>query len=51
LRPVYTATSAEAAAEELAEFSSRPWGTKYPNIAQSVNADQKLIPFVVETPK
>ena len=52
LRPVYTATSAEAAAEELEAFSSGPWGTKYPTIAQSWRrAWEHVIPFFAFPPE
>ncbi|MBK8959207.1 MAG: IS256 family transposase [Proteobacteria bacterium] len=52
LRPVYTATSAEAAAEELEAFSAGPWGTKYPTIARSWRrAWEHVIPFFAFPPE
>ena len=35
LRPVYRASSAEAAASALEAFDAGEWGRKYPSIAQS----------------
>ncbi len=47
LRPIYTAATAEAAAEALEEFAaSQPWGVKHPTIVQSwKRAWQNVIPF------
>ncbi len=52
LRPIYTATSAEVAAVELEAFSTGPWGTKYPTIAQSWRrAWEHVIPFFAFPPE
>lgn len=46
LRPVYTATNAEAAEHELAVFDER-WGAQYPMIAEAWRADwEHIIPFL-----
>jgi putative transposase len=52
LRPIYTATSAAAAAVELEAFSAGPWGTKYPTVAQSWRrAWEHVIPFFAFPPE
>lgn len=38
LRPIYTATTAEAAHEALEEFAGSHWGAKCPTIVQSLAA-------------
>jgi transposase-like protein len=52
LRPIYTAATAEAAAEALEEFAQRPWGAKHPTIVQSwKRAWQNVIPFFAFAPE
>jgi putative transposase len=52
LRPIYTATTAEAAAEALEEFAQTPWGAKHPTIVQSwKRAWQNVIPFFAFAPE
>jgi putative transposase len=51
LRPIYTAATAEAAAEALEEFASGHWGMKHPMIAPSWRrAWQNVIPFFAFPP-
>ncbi len=51
LRPIYTAPSAEAAAELLEAFAAGPWGQKYPSIAASWRrAWEHVVPFYVFPP-
>ena len=51
LRPIYTAATAEAAAEALEEFASADWGTKHPTIVQSWRrAWENVIPFFAFPP-
>ncbi|MFM7703842.1 MAG: IS256 family transposase [Rubrivivax sp.] len=46
LRPVYTAASAEAAAQALDEFERSAWGQKYPTVTASWRrAWDRVIPF------
>jgi transposase-like protein len=52
LRPIYTAATAEAAAEALEEFAQTPWGRKHPMIVQSwKRAWQNVIPFFAFAPE
>ena len=52
LRPIYTAATAEAAAEALEEFAQSPWGVKHPPIVQSwKRAWQNVIPFFAFSPE
>lgn len=51
-RPIYTAATAEAAAEALEEFAQTPWGIKHPTIVQSwKRAWQNVIPFFAFAPE
>ena len=51
LKPVYTAPSAEAAAEALDEFERGPWGQKYPTVVASWRrAWDRVIPFFTFPP-
>jgi transposase-like protein len=51
LKPVYTAPSAEAAAEALDEFERGPWGQKYPTVVASWRrAWDRVIPFFAFPP-
>lgn len=51
LRPVYTAPSAEAAAEALDAFERSPWGQKYPTVVASWRrAWDRVIPFFAFPP-
>ena len=51
LKPVYTAPSAEAAAEALGEFERGPWGQKYPTVVASWRrAWDRVIPFFAFPP-
>ncbi len=51
LRPIYTAPSAEAAAELLEAFAASSWGAKYPSIAASWRrAWEHVVPFYVFAP-
>jgi len=52
LKPIYTATNAEAALEALDAFERGPWGQKYPPIAQSWRRNwEQIIPFFVFSPE
>jgi transposase-like protein len=52
LRPIYAAATEAAAAETLEAFSTGPWGTKYPTIAQSWRRSwQHVIPFFAFPPE
>jgi transposase-like protein len=52
LRPIYTAATAEAAAEALEEFAQTPWAVKHPTIVQSwKRAWQNVIPFFAFAPE
>jgi transposase-like protein len=51
LRPIYTATTAQAAEEALEEFAASDWGEKLPTIVQSWRrAWQNVIPFFAFPP-
>ena len=51
LRPVYTATSAEAAADALGEFEQGQWGRKYPTVTAAWRrAWDRVIPFFAFPP-
>jgi len=51
LRKVYTAPSAEAAFDALAEFSASPWGRKYPQAAKVFEAAwEDFTPFLAFSP-
>ena len=51
LRPVYTAPSAEAAAEALDAFERSPWGQKYPTVVAAWRrAWDRVIPFFAFPP-
>jgi transposase-like protein len=51
LRPVYTAPSAEAAADALDEFERGPWGQKYPTVVAAWRrAWDRVIPFFAFPP-
>jgi putative transposase len=52
LRPVYTAPTAEAAAQCLPEFEAGPWGAKFPTIAASWRRVwEHVIPFFAFAPE
>ena len=52
LKPVYTAPSAEAAAEALDEFERSPWGQKYPTVTAAWRrAWDRVIPFFAFPPE
>ncbi|KQU72382.1 MULTISPECIES: IS256 family transposase [unclassified Rhizobacter] len=52
LKPVYTATSAEAAAQALDEFEHGPWGQKYPTVTAAWRrAWDRVIPFFAFPPE
>ena len=51
LRPIYTAGSAEAAAEAVEAFAAGPWGQQYPTIAPTWRRVwAQVIPFFVFPP-
>jgi transposase-like protein len=51
LKPVYTAASAEAAAQALDEFERSAWGQKYPTVTASwQRAWDRVIPFFAFPP-
>jgi transposase-like protein len=51
IRPIYTATSAEAARSELDAFSQGPWGQKFPPVCAAWrNAWDRVIPFFAFPP-
>jgi transposase-like protein len=51
LKPVYTATSAETAAEALDDFERGAWGLKYPTVTASWRrAWDRVIPFFAFPP-
>jgi putative transposase len=51
LRPIYTAPSAEAAADALEEFERGCWGQKYPTVVASWRrAWDRVIPFFAFPP-
>lgn len=46
IRPIYTATSAQAAQAELDAFMTGPWGQKFPTVGAAWrNAWDRVIPF------
>ena len=52
LRPIYAASTLEAAQEALEDFASSPWGQKYPTIVQSWRrAWEHVIPFFAFPPE
>jgi len=52
LRPVYTAPTADAAAQCLAEFEAGPWGAKFPTIGASWRRVwEHVIPFFAFAPE
>ena len=51
IKPIYTATSAEAAQAELDAFEHGPWGKKFPTVVASWRrAWDKVIPFFAFPP-
>ena len=51
IRPIYTASSAEAALAELEAFTQGPWGQKFPTVAAAWRrAWDRVIPFFVFPP-
>ena len=51
IRPIYTATSAEAAMVELDAFAQGPWGEKFPTVAAAWRrAWDRVIPFFAFPP-
>jgi transposase-like protein len=51
LRPIYTAPSAEAAAQALEEFERRPWGQRFPTVVAAWRrAWDRVIPFFAFPP-
>ena len=51
LRKIYTAPTAEAAFDALAEFSASPWGRKYPQAAKVFEAAwEDFTPFLAFSP-
>ena len=52
IKPVYTAASAEAAAEALDEFERGPWGQRYPTVGAAWRrAWDRVIPFFAYPPE
>jgi putative transposase len=52
LRPIYAASSEQAAQEALQAFADGPWGAKYPSIVQSwQRAWEHVTPFFVFPPE
>lgn len=52
IKPVYTAPSAEAAAEALDEFERGPWGQRYPTVTAAWRrAWDRVIPFFAYPPE
>ena len=52
LRPVYQAPTSEDARQKLEEFSTGPWGLKYPTIVQSWKRNwEQVIPFFAFPPE
>ncbi len=52
LRPIYTAVSADAAAEALDVFARGPWGTRFPTVVASWRrAWPQVIPFFAFPPE
>jgi transposase-like protein len=51
IRPIYTAVTAEAAAEALNEFEAGPWGQKFPTVVAAWRrAWDRVIPFFAFPP-
>lgn len=51
LKPIYTAPSAEAAAQALDEFEASPWGQRFPTVVASWRrAWDRVIPFFAFPP-
>ena len=51
IRPIYTASSAEAALAELEAFTQGPWGQKFPTVAAAWRrAWDRVIPFFAFSP-
>jgi putative transposase len=51
LRPIYTAPTAEAAAEALETFAQAPWGTRFPTVVMSWRrAWLQVVPFFAFPP-
>jgi len=51
IKPIYTATSAEAAQAELDAFERRPWGQKFPTVAAAWRRVwDRVIPFFAFPP-
>ncbi|MDR1995347.1 IS256 family transposase [Azonexus sp.] len=51
IRPIYTASSAEAALAELEAFAQGPWGEKFPTVAAAWHrAWDRVIPFFAFPP-
>lgn len=51
IRPIYTASSAEAAQAELDAFADGPWGQRYPTVSAAWrNAWDRVIPFFAFPP-
>lgn len=51
IKPIYTATSAEAAMAELEAFAQGPWGEKFPTVAAAWRrAWDRVIPFFAFPP-
>lgn len=52
MRPIYAASSEEAARQALQEFADGAWGSKYPTIVLSwQRAWEYVIPFLVFAPE
>ena len=52
IKPIYTASSAEVALDELRAFESGPWGTKFPTVAAAWHrAWDTVIPFFAFPPQ
>jgi transposase-like protein len=52
LKPIYTATSAEAAEAELGAFEASPWGQRFPTVAAAWRrAWAYVIPFFAFPPE
>jgi len=52
LKPIYTAASAEAAAEALDHFERSPWGQKFPSVVAAWRrAWDRVIPFFAFAPE
>ena len=52
IKPIYTASSAEVALDELRAFESGPWGIKFPTVAAAWHRTwDKVIPFFAFPPQ